>query len=67
MSLALYALCVQLIVLGIELEGYVALFLVGHHQIQVLAKSAADESGLARIESQNVHENVAVWMMDFTT
>jgi hypothetical protein len=54
---ALHALRVQLIVLGIELELYVALFFVGHHEIQILTKSAANESGLARIESQNVHAN----------
>jgi len=44
MLLALDALRVQLIVLGIELEFYVALFFVGHHQIQILAKTAANES-----------------------
>ena len=57
MLLALDTLRVQLIILGIELELYIALFFVGHHQIQVLTKSAANESGLARIESQNVHAN----------
>lgn len=59
MLFALDALCVQLIVLGIELEFYITLFFVGHHQIQVLAKSAAHESRLTRIESQNVHANAA--------
>jgi hypothetical protein len=63
-AFALFTLGVQLIVLGIELEGYVALFFVGHHQIQVLATSAFHESGLARIESQNVHKNATVWMRD---
>ena len=59
MALTLDTLSVQLIVLGIELKGYVVLFLVGHHQIQVFATSTADESGLARIESQNVHTDPA--------
>jgi hypothetical protein len=59
MVLALDTLRVQLIVLRIELELYVTLFFVGHHQIQVLAKSAADESGLTRIKSQNVHADAA--------
>ncbi len=59
MLLALHALRVQLIIFGIELEFYVALFFVGHHQIQILAKSAANESRLARIESQNVHADAA--------
>jgi hypothetical protein len=31
MSLALDTLRVQLVVLSVELEGYVALFFVGHH------------------------------------
>jgi hypothetical protein len=44
MLLALDTLRVQLIVLRIELELYVTLFFVGHHQIQVLTESAADES-----------------------
>jgi hypothetical protein len=44
MLLALHALRVQSIIFGIELEFYVALFFVGHHEIQVLAKSAANES-----------------------
>ena len=57
MLFALDALRVQLIVLGTELKLYIALFFVSHHQIQVLTKSAANESGLARIESQNVHAN----------
>jgi hypothetical protein len=59
MLLALDTLRVQLIVLRIELELYVTLFFVGHHQIQVLAKSTADESGLTRIKSQNVHAYAA--------
>ena len=59
MLFALDALCVQLIVLGVELEFHVALFFVGHHQIQVFAKSTADESGLTRIESQHVHRAAA--------
>jgi hypothetical protein len=59
MLLALHALRVQSIIFGIELEFYVALFFVGHHEIQVLAKSAANESRLARIESQNVHADAA--------
>ena len=59
MVLALETLGVQLIVLGIELEGYIILFLVGHHQVQVFATSTADESGLAGIESQNIHTNLS--------
>jgi hypothetical protein len=59
MSLAPETLCVQLIVFGIELEGYIALFFVSYHQIQVLATSTADESRLARIEGQNIHSNAA--------
>lgn len=59
MLFALHALRVQLIVFRIELEFYVALFFVSHHEIQILAKSAANESGLARIESQNVHADAA--------
>ena len=59
MLLALHTLRVQLIILGIELELYIALFFVGHHQVQILAKSAADESRLARVESQNVHAYAA--------
>jgi len=43
------ALGVELIVLGIELEGDVSLFFVGHHQIQVLASRASHEGGFARI------------------
>ena len=46
MSFALDALRIQLIVLGVELKFYVALFFIRHHEIQVLAKSTADESGL---------------------
>ncbi len=59
MLFALHALRVQSIIFGIELEFYVALFFVGHHEIQVLAETAANESGLARIESQNVHADAA--------
>ena len=59
MLFALHALRVQLIVLRIELEFYVALFFVGHHEIQILAKSAANESRLAGIKSQNVHADAA--------
>jgi hypothetical protein len=59
MSLALDALRIQLIVLGVELKFHVALFFVRHHEIQVLAKGAADESGLTRIESQHVHRAAA--------
>ena len=62
MPLAQHTLRIQLIVFGIELERYIALFLVGHHQIQVLAPRAAHERGLARIESQNVHTHPALWM-----
>jgi hypothetical protein len=63
-ALALNAFRIQLIVLGIELEGYIALLLVGHHEIQIFATRTAYESGLARIESQNVHTNPALWMKD---
>jgi hypothetical protein len=62
MSFALNTLRVQLVVLGIELERYVALFFVRDHQVQVLATSAAHESGLARIESQNIHITAGVLM-----
>src|ERR1700676_1948083 len=62
MPLAQHTLRIQLIVFGIELERYIAFFLVGHHQIQVLAPRAAHERGLARIESQNVHTHAALWM-----
>jgi hypothetical protein len=65
-AFASFTLGVQLIVLGIELEGDVALFFIGHHQIQVLATSAFHESGFARIESQNIHRNATVWMRDST-
>jgi len=64
MSLAPHTLRVQLIVLGIELEGYIALFFVGYHQIQVFATRAAHESGLARIESQNIHISADVLMRE---
>jgi hypothetical protein len=64
MSLALNTLRVQLIVLGVELERYTALFFVGYHEVQILAASAADESGLAWIESQNIHSSVDVWMRE---
>ena len=67
MSLALDTLRIQLIVLGVELKLHVALFFVGHHEIQVLAKGAADESGLTRIESQNVHRAAAVMDEGFPT
>jgi hypothetical protein len=65
MSFALDALRIQLIVLGVELKLYIAFFFIGYHEIQVLAKSAADESGLTRIESQHVHWAAAQWMRDF--
>ena len=66
MLLALDTLRVQLIVLRIELERYIALFFVGHHQIQVLATSTANESGLARIERQNIHRSADVLMRELT-
>jgi len=65
MALAQNTLRIQLVILRMELEGYIVLFLVGHHQIQVFATGAAYESGLARIESQNVHTNPTLWMRDF--
>jgi len=55
MLFALKTQRIQLVILGVELERYIAFFFVGHHEIQVLATSAADESGLARVESQNIH------------
>jgi len=55
MALALYALRIQLIILGMELERHVALFLVGDHQIQILATSTPHEGGFAGIEGQNIH------------
>lgn len=60
MLFALDTLRVQLIVLGIKLEFYIALFFVGYHQIQIFAKSTADERRLARIESQDEHASSAV-------
>ena len=57
MLFALEALRIQLVIFGIELERYFVLFFVGHHQIQVLATSAANESGFARIEGQHIHNN----------
>ena len=66
MSLALDTLRVQLVVLGVELERYIALFFVGYHQVQILATSAPDESGLARIESQNIHISADVLMREWT-
>ena len=54
-ALALNTLCVQLIILGMELERHIVLLLVGHHQIQILATSAPHEGGFAGIECQNVH------------
>jgi len=62
--LALDTLRVQLVVLGIELERYIALLFVGHHQIQVLATSTTDERGLTRIESQNIHSSADVLMRE---
>ena len=66
MALAENTLRIQLIVLRIELEGYIVLLLVGHHQVEVFAARAAYESGLARIESQNIHSNPVVLMKDCT-
>jgi hypothetical protein len=57
MALALNTLCVQLIILGVKLKRYVVLFLVGHHQIQILATSTPHEGGFAGIECQNIHTN----------
>jgi hypothetical protein len=64
--LALDTLRIQLVVLGVELEGYIALFFVGHHQIQVPTTSTADESRHARIESQNKHRDEAFLMKALT-
>ena len=64
MALAQNTLCIQLIIFGIELEGYVVLFFVGHHQVQIFATGTAHESGLARIESQNIHISVDVLMRE---
>ena len=64
MALAQNTLRIQLIIFAIELEGYVVLFLVGYHEIQVFAARTAHESGLTRIESQNIHTNPALWMRD---
>jgi len=55
MALALNALCIQLIIFGMELKRNVVLLLVGHHQIQILATSTPHEGGFAGIERQNVH------------
>jgi hypothetical protein len=54
-ALALNTLCVQLIILGMELERHIVLLLVGHHQIQILATSAPHEGGFAGIERQYIH------------
>ena len=54
-ALALNTLCVQLIILGMELERHIVLLLVGHHQIQILATSAPHEGGFAGIECQYIH------------
>jgi hypothetical protein len=62
MLFALETLRVQLVVFSFELEGYIALLFVCDHQIQVLATSAADESGFARIESQNIHIKADILM-----
>ena len=67
MSFALDALRIQLIVLGVELKFYVALFFIGYHEIQVLAKSTADESGLTRIESQYIHRAASLMDEGFPT
>jgi len=64
MALALETLRVQLIVLRVELERYIGLFFIGYHQIQVFTTRAAHESGLARIESQNIHISVDVLMRE---
>jgi len=66
MALAMETLRVQLIVLRVELERYIGLFFIGYHQIQVFTTSAANEGGLARIESQDIHRNAAIWMRDST-
>jgi hypothetical protein len=66
MALAENTLRIQLIVLRIELERYIVLLLVGHHEVQVFAARAAYESGLARIESQDIHSNPMVLMKDCT-
>ena len=55
MALALNTLRIQLIVLGMKLERYVVLFLVGYHQVQILATSTPHEGGFAGIERQNIH------------
>ena len=65
MALALNTLCIQLIILGMELERHVVLLLVGHHQIQILATSAPHEGGFAGIECQYIHTNLDLWMTDW--
>ena len=55
MALALNTLCIQLIILGMELERHIVLLLVRHHQIQILATSAPHEGGFAGIECQYIH------------
>lgn len=65
MALALNTLRIQLIILGMELERHVVLFLVGHHQIQILATSTPHEGGFAGIECQYIHTNPALWMTDW--
>jgi hypothetical protein len=62
MALALNTFRIQLIIPGMELERHVVLFLVGHHQIQILATSTPHEGGFAGIERQYIHSNPALWM-----
>jgi hypothetical protein len=59
---ALKTLGIQMVILGVELERNAGLFLVRHHEVQVLAVGAANESGLARVESQHEHSNAVVLM-----
>jgi hypothetical protein len=47
--LALETLGIKMVVLIIKLQRDAGVLFVGHHEVQVLAMSAANERGLARI------------------
>src|SRR5689334_15735914 len=60
------ALSVQLIVLGLELKRDIVFFLVGNHEVEILAASATDKGRFARVENQNEHECAGIWMKEGT-
>ena len=51
MPFAAVTLRVQMVILGLELQRDFGLLFVGHHQVQILTVSAANEGRLARIKS----------------